>query len=127
MNGPLHHWTDHNPTKDPYHVQYAERMVQFMAGGSTLDERIAAEWDRIAELDFIDLCVEVGIRPSVIKAMVAGVDQSDELALDYLIRTGLHNLGAHLDDMAHLFIKALYEPREQGSVGGLDPILMAAE
>lgn len=59
-------------------------------------------------LDFVDLCVYVGLKPSRIREMVAGVDRHDEIAVDSAIRSGIHKMAPSLDGDAHLFVRHFY-------------------
>lgn len=63
-------------------------------------------------LDFVDLCLLVGIKPSRIRDMLSGVDVHDEIAVDAAIRTGIHRIVPSLDEYAHYFVRHLWRPLE---------------
>lgn len=72
--------------------------------------------DRLANLiesgkaELLDVCTYFGIRPSVIREMVAGLDKHDEITISAAIVSGIHRVAPSLDDCAHWFVGAVYVP-----------------
>jgi hypothetical protein len=70
----------------------------------------AVTWEQLEAMDFVDLCLFVGVHPKRFREMISGVDVHDEEAVSYAIRAGIHRIAPSLDDYGYLVIRHLCRP-----------------
>jgi hypothetical protein len=94
MGHPDHEWSRETMAREAELIRQAE----------------AVTLDQLEAMDFVDLCLFVGLKPSRFYDMLKGIDRTDEIDISAAIRNGIHAIAPDLDDHAHLFIRHLYRP-----------------